>query len=84
VRIAGYEIEIAPPAAVVWDLLTTARGLARWVGPNAVADAVPNGELRWTHPDGSTVAGRFVELVPRRRVVFTYRALRRRAREHDG
>ena len=28
--------------------------------------------LRWVHPDGATVVGRFVELVPHRRVVFTY------------
>jgi uncharacterized protein YndB with AHSA1/START domain len=30
------------------------------------------GVLRWTHPDGSTVVGRFVEVVPPRRVVLTY------------
>jgi uncharacterized protein YndB with AHSA1/START domain len=33
---------------------------------------VSGGLLRWTHPDGATVVGRFVELVPYRRVVFTY------------
>lgn len=65
-------VTIAAPAPVVWRHLTTAAGLRRWVGPDAVADAVPGGALRWTHPDGSTVAGRFVELVPYRRVVFTY------------
>jgi uncharacterized protein YndB with AHSA1/START domain len=63
---------IAAPATRVWELLTTAEGLARWVGPEATADAVPGGELRWTHPDGATVVGRFVELMPHRRVVFTY------------
>jgi uncharacterized protein YndB with AHSA1/START domain len=72
VRLASHELTIAAPAQVVWELLTTAEGLVRWVGPEATASAVPGGDLRWMHPDGSTVVGRFVELVPHRRVVFTY------------
>jgi uncharacterized protein YndB with AHSA1/START domain len=72
VRLASHEVTIAAPAEVVWTHLTTAAGLVRWVGPEAVADPVPGGELRWTHPNGATVIGRFVELVPHRRVVFTY------------
>jgi uncharacterized protein YndB with AHSA1/START domain len=72
VRLGSYELKIAAPAAVVWELLTTADGLVRWVGPEASAEPVPGGALRWVHPDGSTVVGRFVELVPHRRVVFTY------------
>jgi uncharacterized protein YndB with AHSA1/START domain len=72
VRLASYEVTIAAPVEVVWAHLTTAAGLVRWVGPDAVADPVPGGALRWVHPDGATVVGRFVELVPHRRVVFTY------------
>jgi uncharacterized protein YndB with AHSA1/START domain len=72
VRLASHEVEIAAPVEVVWEHLTSAAGLVRWVGPDAVADPVPGGELRWTHPDGSTVVGRFVELVPHRRIVFSY------------
>jgi uncharacterized protein YndB with AHSA1/START domain len=72
VRLATYEVTIAAPIEVVWDHLTTAEGLVRWVGPEATADPVPGGSLRWSHPDGATVVGRFVELVPHRRVVFTY------------
>jgi uncharacterized protein YndB with AHSA1/START domain len=72
VRLASHEVTIDAPARVVWAHLTTAAGLARWVGPEAEADPVPGGTLRWVHPDGSTVVGRFVELVPLRRVVFTY------------
>ena len=71
-RLASYELTIAAPVEIVWAHLTTAEGLTRWVGPDAAADPVRGGELRWTHPDGSTVIGRFVELVPHRRVVFTY------------
>jgi uncharacterized protein YndB with AHSA1/START domain len=72
VRLASYEVTIAAPVEVVWAHLTTAAGLVRWVGPDAAAEPVPGGELRWTHPDGSTVVGRFLELVPHRRVVFSY------------
>jgi uncharacterized protein YndB with AHSA1/START domain len=72
VRLASHEVTIAAPAEVVWAHLTTAAGLVRWVGPDATADPVPGGELRWTHPDGSTVVGRFLELVPHRRLVFSY------------
>lgn len=71
-RLATHEVTIAAPATVVWELLTTAEGLRRWVGPEAVAEPAPGGELRWMHPDGSRMAGRFVELVPHRRLVFTY------------
>jgi uncharacterized protein YndB with AHSA1/START domain len=72
VRLASYELTIAAPIDVVWTHLTTAEGLVRWIGPDARADPVPGGALRWTHPDGATVIGRFLELVPHRRVVFSY------------
>jgi uncharacterized protein YndB with AHSA1/START domain len=72
VILAAHEVSIAAPIEVVWAHLTTAAGLVRWVGPDATANPVPGGVLRWTHPNGATVVGRFVELIPPRRVVFTY------------
>jgi uncharacterized protein YndB with AHSA1/START domain len=72
VRLASYQVTIAAPAEAVWAHLTTTEGLVRWVGPKATADPTPGGALRWTHPNGATVVGRFLELVPHRRVVFTY------------
>ena len=71
-RLASYQVTIAAPVEVVWAHLTTAEGLVRWVGPEATADPTPGGTLRWVHPNGATVVGRFLELVPHRRVVFTY------------
>jgi uncharacterized protein YndB with AHSA1/START domain len=65
-------VVIGAPADVVWEHLTTAEGLVRWIGPEAVADPVPGGILSWTHANGATVVGRFVEVVPHRRIVFTY------------
>jgi uncharacterized protein YndB with AHSA1/START domain len=72
VRLASYQVRIAAPVQVVWAHLTTAQGLVRWVGPAAAADPTPGGVLRWTHPNGATVVGRFVEVIPYRRLVFTY------------
>jgi uncharacterized protein YndB with AHSA1/START domain len=72
VRLASYQVRIAAPVEVVWAHLTTAEGLVRWVGPEATIDPTPGGMLRWVHPNGATVVGRFLELVPHRRVVFTY------------
>jgi uncharacterized protein YndB with AHSA1/START domain len=72
VRLVSYQVRIAAPVEVVWAHLTTAEGLVRWVGPEATADPTPGGMLRWVHPNGATVVGRFVELVPHRRVVFSY------------
>lgn len=71
-RLGSHEIAIAAPAEVVWRHLTTGEGLVRWVGPEAIADPVPGGGLRWVHPNGATVVGEFVEVVPHRRLVFTY------------
>ena len=71
-RLASFEVTIAAPAEVVWAHLTTAEGLVRWVGQEATVDPVPGGVLRWTHQDGASVVGRFLELVPHRRVVFSY------------
>jgi uncharacterized protein YndB with AHSA1/START domain len=71
-RLLHYELQIEAPAAVVWEHLTSADGLTRWVGPEAEADPTAGGDLRWMHPDGSTVVGRFLELEPHRRLVFAY------------
>ena len=71
-RLASYEVTIAAPVEVVWAHLTTAEGLVRWIGPEATADPAPGGVLRWTHQNGASVVGRFVEVVPHRRLVFTY------------
>jgi uncharacterized protein YndB with AHSA1/START domain len=72
VRLVSYQVTIAAPVEVVWAHLTTAEGLVRWIGPEATANPAPGGALRWTHPNGATVVGRFVEVVPYRRLVFTY------------
>lgn len=63
---------IAAPPARVYELLTDAELLAEWIAPVVVADPRPGGELRWAHQDGDTMIGSYVELVPDRRVAFTF------------
>jgi uncharacterized protein YndB with AHSA1/START domain len=70
--VVSYEVTIAAPATTVYRLLTTVDGLLRWIAASAVVEPEPGGVLRWTHENGATMSGRFVELDPPRRLVFTY------------
>ena len=56
----------------VYALLTQADLLVEWMAPIARVDPRPGGEITWTHVNGDTVSGEFVELVENRRIVFTY------------
>lgn len=56
----------------VFELLTDAAELARWLAPTATVEPVPGGRITWTHRNGDVVSGSFVEVVPNRRVVFTF------------
>jgi uncharacterized protein YndB with AHSA1/START domain len=64
-RLLRRELTIEAPASVVYRLLTTVEGLKR-------VEAIADGRIEWTHEDGATMLGRFVDLVPDRRVVFRY------------
>jgi uncharacterized protein YndB with AHSA1/START domain len=45
------EIDIAAPREVVWDALSTARGIARWFAPHAEVDPRVGGEVVWRWGD---------------------------------
>jgi uncharacterized protein YndB with AHSA1/START domain len=72
VSLVAYEVAIAAPPSVVYRRLTTVEGLKRWIAADAVVEARPGGRIQWTHDNGATMVGRFVERDPPRRVVFTY------------
>jgi uncharacterized protein YndB with AHSA1/START domain len=72
VKLVERTVRISAPADVLYELLTTAEGLATWMADVVEVDAQPGGVIRWTHANGDTCSGRFVELVPGRRIVFTY------------
>lgn len=67
-----YEVEIEARPEVVFRHLTERDGLLRWMAVEVEADVRPGGILRWTHENGATMVGRFVELDPPTRVVFRY------------
>jgi uncharacterized protein YndB with AHSA1/START domain len=56
----------------VYRLLIEAESQLEWMAPVARSDARRGGELTWTHQAGDSVFGRFIDLVPARRVVFSF------------
>lgn len=63
-------IDAAP--ADVYELLTDEVLLTEWMAPRASLEPRPGGLVTWVHENGDRVIGEFVELMPARRVVFTY------------
>lgn len=71
-KLVEKRIFIDASPARVYELLTDATFLTEWMAPVADLDPTPGGALSWTHSNGDRVVGTFVELLPNRRVVFTY------------
>lgn len=71
-KLVDTTMHINAPAELLFELLTDAEHLVRWMAASAEVDARPGGAIRWTHANGDACSGRFVELVPGRRIVFTY------------
>jgi len=71
-KLIERELFIDAPPERVYELLTDAELLTEWMAPEADLDARVGGRIRWTHSEGDSVIGNFVELVPARRVVFTF------------
>jgi uncharacterized protein YndB with AHSA1/START domain len=71
-KLVDQRIVVDAPPEAVFELLTDPDLLAQWLAPVVRAEPEPGGELTWTHLNGDSVVGRFVELVPARRVVFTF------------
>jgi uncharacterized protein YndB with AHSA1/START domain len=66
-------ITIHAKPETVFRLLTDGGEYVRWKGENAQLDPRPGGAFRVTFPNRTdVVAGQFVEVIPSRRVVFTW------------
>lgn len=63
---------IAAPPAVVYAYLTDSDKWVRWQGVNATIEARRGGIFALAMANGTTARGEFVELIPDRRVVFTW------------
>jgi uncharacterized protein YndB with AHSA1/START domain len=66
------ELEIRAPAAAVYEMFTDPAKLVRWIGIRAMLEPRPGGVFRFELMPGEFCSGRYVELVPARRVVFTW------------
>jgi uncharacterized protein YndB with AHSA1/START domain len=71
-KLAVQQLVVRASAERVFELFTDPAQFAQWMAPEATLDPVPGGIVRWTHPNGDTVSGRYVEVKPPRRIVFTY------------
>ncbi len=66
------EIFIAAKPAAVFAHLTEADKMRRWMGVAHTLEARPGGAYRVDVTDGAVAAGRFTEVVPNKRVAFTW------------
>jgi uncharacterized protein YndB with AHSA1/START domain len=71
-RLVTQCVELNAPATEVFRHLTTVQGLLRWMAVDAIVEPEPGGRLQWTHENGATMVGRFLEVDPPRRLVFAY------------
>jgi uncharacterized protein YndB with AHSA1/START domain len=70
--LVSREIRIEAPPPTVFEFLVDPAKLVRWMGTHAVLDPRPGGTYHVNVNGHETVSGRFVEVVPFTRVVFTW------------
>jgi uncharacterized protein YndB with AHSA1/START domain len=63
---------IAAAPDTVFSFFTDAERWITWQGVDGEVDAQPGGVLRIRMPGGQVASGEFVEVVPNRRLVFTW------------
>jgi uncharacterized protein YndB with AHSA1/START domain len=72
VKLATQQLVINADADSVFQMFVDPALFGLWMAEGATLDAKPGGVVRWTHPNGDTVSGQFVEIDRPRRIVFTY------------
>jgi len=70
-KLAVQRLVVRASAQRVFELFTDPAQFTQWMAPQATLEPIPGGIVRWTHPNGDTVSGRYVEITPHR-IVFTY------------
>lgn len=70
--IVSHDLIINAPPSVIFDLMTSAEGLLQWIAIDANVEACTGGTISWTHANGRTIDGEFVEIQRPNRIVFTY------------
>jgi uncharacterized protein YndB with AHSA1/START domain len=72
VKLAVQQLVIRASADHVFNLLTDPVWFVQWMADDATLDPTPGGVVRWTHPNGDTVSGRYIEVDRPHRIVFSY------------
>jgi uncharacterized protein YndB with AHSA1/START domain len=67
-----FEILIAASCETVFALLTEPAQMKTWLADLVDADCRPGGIFRVTGPRGASIEGTYLEVVPNRKVVFTW------------
>ena len=70
--IASCDRSIMAPVDLVWSLISTPDGLREWMAVEASVDLRVGGVIRWVHDNGWIVAGTIRDVVPMRRLSYTY------------
>jgi uncharacterized protein YndB with AHSA1/START domain len=70
--LASCDRLIVAPVDLVWSLVSTPEGLREWMAVEASVDLRVGGTIRWVHDNGWVVAGTVREVVPMRRLTYTY------------
>jgi uncharacterized protein YndB with AHSA1/START domain len=68
----GYEVRIGAAAAIAWAHWVEPDLLVRWMGDMATLEPHAGGMFRLQYSSGDASAGSYVEVVPPRRLVFTW------------
>ena len=71
-KLAVQELVVHAPIEQLFELLVDPELFVLWMADDAMLDPVPGGVVRWTHPNGDSCSGTYVEVVRPNRVVFTY------------
>jgi uncharacterized protein YndB with AHSA1/START domain len=66
------EIQVSAPIERVYAMFTEPGELVRWIGIRAMLEPKPGGQFRFELMPGEFCSGRYVELDPPHRVVFTW------------
>jgi uncharacterized protein YndB with AHSA1/START domain len=66
------ELDVKAPAADVFEMFTDPAKLVLWIGIRALVEPRPGGQFRFELMPGEFCSGRYVEVDPPRRVVFTW------------
>jgi uncharacterized protein YndB with AHSA1/START domain len=67
-----FEVQIAASPETVFALLTESARMRTWLADIVEAECRPGGIFRITGPRGRSIEGTYLEIIPNRKVVFTW------------